>query len=123
MPRLLVLVVLLAAVFFLARWFLATLRSVPPKTDSQPDDSIGQEGGAIPGESPRRTPISVSSPVLVEPTAAETPCVRCGGEVRAGNHAVRFVSGHSLRVVPVCCRQCGYRREIFFEIEDETLVN
>jgi len=122
MPRLLFLIVLLAAAFFLARWFLATLRSVPPQTDSQPDDSIGPERGAIPGESPQ-TPISVSSPVLVEPAAAETPCVRCGGEVRAGNHSVRFVDGVSLRVVPVGCKQCGDRREMFFQIEEEMLVN
>jgi len=119
MARLLVLLILLAAVVFMARWLMAVVAHSRQLSETSESGRRFAERERIaqnaPGGMPAN-PIPVVSPVLVEPMAADIPCVRCDGAVEVENHEAVVESGAHLRVAPVTCRVCGFKREIYFAI-------
>jgi hypothetical protein len=59
-------------------------------------------------------PIALESASQVEAHARSMPCVRCGGDLRVEEHAVRVVGEQSLRLVQLSCPACGAKREVWF---------
>jgi hypothetical protein len=68
-----------------------------------------------PGGSAER-PIPLESASQVEAHARSMPCVRCGGDLRVEEHAVRIIGAQSLRLVHLSCPACGAKREVWFRL-------
>lgn len=73
-----------------------------------------------PGGEPSN-PIALPTPSLVDGYARSMRCARCDGDVQVDEHTAETVGGRRLRLAPVQCRVCGFRRVVYFFIETPTL--
>lgn len=97
------------------------VRAAKARRDAEREaDSRTEAALATPGATPE-DPLEVDTASVVEPVAANAPCVVCGEPVRPEDHAVRPVGDEPLRVVTVHCRRCGHRRPVYVRIRDARL--